>query len=132
MEDYKDKLFQGANSKLFEFSKALRQKQTEAEDIMWQCLRNRKILGFKFRRQHPLDKYIADFYCYEVKLVVEVDGGIHNRLENREYDKGRSDELRELGITVIRFTNEEVSDHIEMVLNVIRRYLQPHPFIPSP
>jgi very-short-patch-repair endonuclease len=132
MEDYKDKLFQGANSKLFEFSKALRQKQTEAEDIMWQCLRNRKILGFKFRRQHPLDKYIADFYCYEVKLVVEVDGGIHNRLENREYDKGRSDELRELGITVIRFTNEEVSDHLEMVLNVIRGYLQPHPFIPSP
>jgi very-short-patch-repair endonuclease len=132
MEDYKDKLFQGANSKLFEFSKALRQKQTEAEDILWQCLRNRKILGFKFRRQHPLDKYIADFYCYEAKLVVEVDGEIHNRLENREYDKGRSDELRELGITVIRFTNEEVSDHIEMVLNVIRRYLQPHPFIPSP
>jgi very-short-patch-repair endonuclease len=124
MENYGEDLFKGANGKLFEFSKVLRKAGTETEDILWQCLRNRKILGFKFRRQHPLDKYIADFYCYEAKLVIEVDGEIHNKLENKEYDKGRSYELKEHGITVIRFTNEEVNDHLDMVLNVIKGYLQ--------
>ncbi len=61
MEEYKDNLFHDANSKLFEFSKALKRNQTEAEEIIWQCLRNRKIMNFKFRRQHPIHQYIADF-----------------------------------------------------------------------
>ena len=124
MEKYGDELFKGANPKLFEFSKILRKTQTDAEDIIWQSLRNRKILGFKFRRQHPLGKYIADFYCYEAKLVIEIDGGIHNQLENKEYDNGRSFELEELGITVIRFINKEVEDNLEKVLNSIKKHLQ--------
>nr|WP_316827778.1 DUF559 domain-containing protein [Pedobacter miscanthi] len=66
MADYKDNLFDGANSKLLEFSKALRRNQTEAEEMMWQCLRNRKILNFKFTRQHPVNKHIGDFYCHEL------------------------------------------------------------------
>ncbi|TCD26279.1 endonuclease domain-containing protein [Pedobacter psychrodurus] len=125
MDDYKDKLFHSANSKLFEFSKALRKNQTEAEEIMWQCLRNRKILNFKFRRQHPLHKYIADFYCPEAKLVIEVDGGIHEKAENQEYDQNRTDELKQIGITVIRFTNEDVNNNLDKVINVIKRYLSP-------
>ncbi|MGN8055800.1 endonuclease domain-containing protein [Pedobacter sp. 22163] len=125
MEEYKDKLFHGANLKLFEFSKALRKNQTEAEEIMWQCLRNRKILNFKFRRQHPVHKFIADFYCHEAKLIVEIDGGIHNHHENQEYDQNRTDELKEIGITIIRFTNEDVNNNLNEVINVIKRYLSP-------
>ena len=124
MENYGDELFKGADAKLFEFSKVLRKTQTEAEDMVWQSLRNRKILGCKFRRQHPIDKYIADFYCYEAKLVIEIDGGIHNQFDNIEHDKNRSYELEELGIKVIRFTNEEVKNSLEMVLNVIKEHLK--------
>lgn len=124
MENYGDELFKGANPKLFEFSKILRKTQTNAEDMIWQCLRNRKVLGFKFRRQHPIGKYIADFYCYEAKLVIEIDGGIHNGIENQEYDKNRSFELEELGISVIRFTNEEVKKELEKVLSNIKAHLQ--------
>ena len=87
MEEHKNNLFHGANSKLFEFSKALRKNQTETEEIIWQCLRNRKLLNFKFRRQHPLHQYISDFYCHEAKLIIEIDGGIHNNPENQEYDQ---------------------------------------------
>ena len=125
MDDYKDKLFHGANSKLFEFSKALRKNQTEAEEIMWQCLRNRKILNFKFRRQHPVHKFIADFYCPEAKLIIEIDGGIHNHHENQKYDQHRADELKAIGITIIRFTNEDVNNNLNEVINVIKRYISP-------
>ena len=124
MANYEDELFKGANHKLFEFSKVLRKTATETEDVLWQSLRRKQLNGFKFRRQHPLDKYIADFYCHDAQLVVEVDGEIHNTEENKEYDKGRSYELKELGITVIRFTNEEVTENLNMVLNVIKRHLE--------
>jgi len=125
MEEYKDNLFHGANSKLFEFSKALRRNQTEAEEIIWQCLRNRKILNFKFRRQHPLHQYIADFYCHEAKLIIEIDGEIHNNPENQGYDQNRTDELMKIGITVIRFTNQEVNNNLDEVINIIKNYLLP-------
>lgn len=124
MKNYGEDLFKGANHKLFEFSKVLRKTQTDAEEIVWQSLRNRNILGFKFRRQHPLDKYIADFYCHEAKLIIEIDGGIHNQADINEYDKNRSYELEELGIKVLRFTNEEVIDNLEMVLEVVIGFLQ--------
>eukprot|EP01012_Entosiphon_sulcatum_P036337 TRINITY_DN46310_c0_g1_i1.p1 TRINITY_DN46310_c0_g1~~TRINITY_DN46310_c0_g1_i1.p1 ORF type:complete len:126 (+),score=10.51 TRINITY_DN46310_c0_g1_i1:95-472(+) len=123
MEEYKDNLFHGANSKLFEFSKALRRKQTDAEEMMWQCLRNRKLLNFKFRRQHPIHQYIADFYCHEAKLIIEIDGGIHNNPENQEYDQNRTIELMKIGITVIRFTNEDVNNNLDEVIKVIKNHL---------
>lgn len=125
MEEYKDNLFHGANSKLFEFSKALRRNQTEAEEIIWQCLRNRKILNFKFRRQHPVGKYIADFYCHDAKLIIEIDWEIHNNPENQEYDQKRTDQLNDIGITVIRFTNEDVIKGLDEVINIIKNYLLP-------
>lgn len=125
MEEYKDNLFHDANSKLFEFSKALKRNQTEAEEIIWQCLRNRKIMNFKFRRQHPIHQYIADFYCHEAKLIIEIDGGIHNNPENQEYDQNRTDELMKIGITVIRFTNQEVNNNLDEVINIIKNYLLP-------
>ena len=125
MEEYKKNLFYGANSKLFEFSKALRKNQTETEEIIWQCLRNRKLLNFKFRRQHAVHKFIADFYCHEAKLIIEIDGGIHNNPENQEYDQNRTIELMKIGITVIRFTNEEVNNSLDRVINAIKSCLSP-------
>ncbi|GAA4198984.1 hypothetical protein GCM10022289_08580 [Pedobacter jeongneungensis] len=91
--------------------------------MMWQCLRNKKILNFKFRRQHPLHQYIADFYCHEAKLIIEIDGGIHNNPENQEYDQNRTVELMKIGITVIRFTNEDVNNNLDEVIKVIKDHL---------
>lgn len=92
---------------------------TEAEDILWKHLRNKKLNGLKFRRQHPLDIFIADFYCHEKKLVIELDGGIHDILEQKEYDEGRTSELEGKGFKVIRFRNEEIMNDLEDVLNRI-------------
>lgn len=63
---------------------------TQAEEILWKHLRNKKLNGMKFRRQHPLDMFIADFYCHEKKLIIELDGGIHETPEQQEYDEGRT------------------------------------------
>jgi very-short-patch-repair endonuclease len=122
-----DNLHKGANPRLFHFARLNRKAQTEAEKILWGCLRNRK-LGFKFRRQHPIADFIADFFCLESNLVVEVDGDYHNELEQQQYDEGRTYELSELNISVIRFTNKEVVENLEYVLKTILNHLKsPHP-----
>ena len=100
---------------------------TEAEKILWEALRNRKLIGAKFRRQHPISVFILDFYCHEYKLVVEIDGGVHEDVEVKEYDKGREEELRELKLKVIRFKNEEVMENLKEVLEQIKKYLTPGP-----
>ena len=96
---------------------------TEAEKILWSCLRNRKFYGFKFRRQHPVSDFIADFYCHEANLVVEVDGEYHNDSEQRAYDENRTYHLKELRIKVIRFTNSEVINNLDYVLHEISTHL---------
>ncbi|MEJ7679706.1 MAG: endonuclease domain-containing protein [Segetibacter sp.] len=116
METYNNNLHKNANPKLYEYGKALRKETTEAEQKLWEYLRDRKLNGLKFRRQHPLHNYIADFYCNEIKLVIEIDGGIHATKDNAEYDKGRTYELQELGVTVLRFWNDEVMNNIKMVI----------------
>jgi very-short-patch-repair endonuclease len=90
--------------------------QTEAEEILWQRIRNRRLNGLKFRRQHPLAYFIADFFCLECNLVIEIDGDYHNETGQKDYDEGRTFELQELNIFVIRFTNSEVIDNINFVL----------------
>ncbi len=117
---YNDNLHKGANGKLYEFSRELRQVETEAEKVLWEWLRNKKLNGLKFRRQHPLSSYIADFYCHEKKLVIELDGAIHETKENMDYDKTRTQQLNEEGIIVVRFRNEEVMNDIEAVIKKIR------------
>ena len=72
--------------------------------------------GLKFRRQHPIGIYIADFYCNKIKLIIEVDGKIHDKEENKKCDKEREECLRRLGYTIIRFTNEEIKLDIKKVL----------------
>jgi very-short-patch-repair endonuclease len=105
------RLHLGSISSTFEKAKNLRKTTTEAEKLLWN--------GLKFRRQHPILRYIADFYCHEAKLIVEVDGEIHNDVNALEYDAGRSHELKELDIKVIRFTNNEILKSIDSVLQQI-------------
>ncbi len=105
-------------------AKELRKRMTHAEVLLWERIRNNKT-GYKFRRQHPISIFIADFYCHEKKLVIEVDGMIHEHPDQKEYDIGREIELENLGIKVVRFTNYEVENNIEGViediLNIIAR-----------
>ena len=77
------------------------------------------INGLKFRRQHPIGLYIADFYCHKAKIIVEVDGSIHNNSETISNDITRQNDLEKLGYTVIRFTNAEIFEEADMVLNKI-------------
>ena len=80
---------------------------TSSEELLWNKLKGKQILSVRFRRQHPISKYIVDFYCHEAKLVVELDGKIH--LAKKESDRERTKEIEDLGLRIIRFSNEEVS-----------------------
>jgi very-short-patch-repair endonuclease len=102
-----------------EFAKELRQNLTPAEAILWTYLKNKK-LGYKFRRQFVFQNYILDFYCIDLKLGIEVDGGVHLDIINQVYDEVRENNLNKLGVTVIRFTNEEVYEDIDLVLQNIK------------
>ena len=108
-------MFYNASPMIFERAKTLRNNLTDAEKRLWNILRNQQILGLHFRRQHPIDCFIADFYCHSIKLVIEVDGGIHQNEEQKEYDIGRSAEIEKWGIKILRFTNEQVLSEIDLV-----------------
>ncbi len=126
MTDFKNNntLHQGAKSRIFTHAKALRNSMTEAENVLWNQLRNSRLNGYKFRRQHPIKRFIADFYCHEAKLVIEIDGEIHHEPRNKEHDDGRTYELQESDIRVIRFTNQEILNSMSMVLNNIHIAIQ--------
>jgi len=98
-------------------AKELRTKQTDAEHFLWRRLRNRRLEGYKFRRQMALPPYIADFVCLEPKLIVEVDGAHH--LLQQEYDAERTKYLQVQGFTVLRFWNDEVLRDIDLVLDAV-------------
>jgi very-short-patch-repair endonuclease len=119
--NYEETLNYGASMESIERARDLRKRMTEAEKLLWSYLRNKKLAGFKFRRQHPIWIFIADFYCHEVKLVVELDGGIHKEVEQKEWDENRTAEIDRLEIKVVRFTNEEVLGNIKEVLKQIKR-----------
>jgi leucyl-tRNA synthetase len=103
----------------YELAKEMRKGHTEAEDILWQQLRNNQ-LGEKFRRQHPVDAYIVDFICLQKRLIVEADGGYHENEEQKTYDAERTKVLDEIGFTIIRFTNEEVIKNTKAVIKKIK------------
>ena len=94
--------------------------------MLWTYLRARELHGYKFRRQHPISDFIADFYCHECKLIVELDGEYHNIIEQKQYDDGRTYELEKLKTKVIRFTNQAVLEHIDFVLDEISTHLFEH------
>ncbi|MDO8845735.1 endonuclease domain-containing protein [Methylicorpusculum sp.] len=102
-------------------SRALRNRMTDAEQKLWQCLRRKQINGWQFYRQKPLGPYIVDFYCAAAFLVIELDGSQHFEAEHREADRQRNEYLRGLGLTVLRFDNRQVLLEMEAVLEIIRR-----------
>jgi very-short-patch-repair endonuclease len=106
-------------------SRKLRKEQTESEAELWQLLRNRKLLNKKFLRQYPIAFvlegkkrfFIADFYCHEAGLVVELDGAVH--LKRKDYDKARDQTLKYLGLKTIRFSNEDIARNLKKVITSI-------------
>jgi very-short-patch-repair endonuclease len=106
-------MFHGAKPSGFEKAKKLRSRETVAEKRLWECLKENKLLGFRFKRQHPIADYIADFYCHRARLVVELDGDYHQN--QIEYDNNRTAVMNEFGLKVIRFKNEEVLTNINSV-----------------
>ena len=122
MKHYSNDMFYGANPSIFEKARLLRENLTDSEIMLWKELSKNK-LGFRFKSQHPIGIYIADFYCHKAKLVIEVDGEIHNSSDSKEYDFNRDRTMNEFGITILRFTNNEVLKEMEKVLKVISVYL---------
>ena len=105
-------------------ARSLRKKPTEPERILWRHLRNRNFAGYKFRRQHPFDDYVLDFYCPSAKLAVELDGGGHNYHAGQIRDRVRSEFLARRGVVVLRFWNHQVRQELDSVLRAIWIALQ--------
>ncbi len=114
MKELNRPMYYGAKPVTFQAARILQKGMTHPEKLLWDHLKGKKLCGLRFRRQHPIDFFIADFYCHKLKLVIELDGAIH--IGREEYDDGRSAEMEKYGIQVVRFTNKEVESDIESVL----------------
>lgn len=124
-------MFYGASNLIFERAKELRNRLTDSESLLWNHIKGKQ-LGVKFRRQHPISNYIADFYCHEIKLVIELDGSIHNLPEIASNDLERQKYLEEIGLTVLRFTNRELYHNLNQVLDKIKEAIQAEQLKASP
>jgi very-short-patch-repair endonuclease len=114
-------MYFGANKELILQARELRKDMTRVEAILWSFLRRQRVNGLIFRRQHPIDIFVVDFYCHKHKLVIEVDGGVHDLPEIIEKDENQTCELEQYGIRVIRFSNEEVITETEKVIEKIKK-----------
>ena len=112
----------GSTPNIEQSARSLRQNQTPAEKHLWNALNNKQLMGLRFRRQHPVGRFILDFYCPAQKLVIEVDGGIHDL--RQEYDAERTQEIERYGYQVLRFRNEEVLGDLEWVLESIVKAIE--------
>ena len=111
----------GASLNIKAKAKELRKNQTKQEKALWDRLRNRQLSGKHFRRQHPYNIYIIDFYCFESSLAIEIDGEIH--LKQKEYDLERTRFLESSGLMVLRFKNEDIEKRIEWVIKEINKFI---------
>jgi very-short-patch-repair endonuclease len=111
------------NPKLKQLSQTLRKNMTDAERLLWSKLRMKQLKNVMFSRQKPLGEYIADFYCHQAKLVIEVDGGQHYTADSIEYDRIRNEFMKNMGLIVLRFTNIDVLNNIDGVVEVIESKL---------
>jgi very-short-patch-repair endonuclease len=115
-------------SELIDFVRTLRTGQTDPESLFWHLLRDRRLLGLKFRRQHPMPPYVLDFYCDEIKLAVELDGGQHNQDEIATRDAERDRIVAKHGIELVRYWNHDVMLRTENVLeDLVERALKRRP-----
>ncbi|MFN2430930.1 MAG: endonuclease domain-containing protein [Cryomorphaceae bacterium] len=108
------------NKQLKEFARNLRKHSTQGEIILWKHILRASGTGVAFRRQRPIDRYIVDFICIELKLIIELDGETHVEKDDIARDKRRERRLRELGYHIMRFKNDEVFDHLKWVENEIK------------
>ncbi|MBO0343347.1 MAG: DUF559 domain-containing protein [Bacteroidota bacterium] len=109
------------------FRKKLRKNLTPAEAFLWRYLKAKKLKGRRFNRQHSIKNYIVDFYCASEKLVIELDGAVHNTPQAKEHDAKRTKVINELGYTVIRFENKMVFENLESVLSEIAEHFKQTP-----
>jgi len=113
----------GATPNVFRNAAKLRDDMTEPEMKLWEYLKT-KPFGFKIRRQHPLAGYVLDFYCHKLRLLIEIDGGYHLTKEQKENDDERTKYIENLGITELRFTNNQVLQKYEDVITQINKRLR--------
>ena len=102
-------------------ARKLRRHSTSAEEVLWSHLRGRSLLGLKFRRQAPIGPYVADFLCHELRLVLELDGPIHDEEAQISHDRNRDANLQALGYRILRVTNQDIRDDLESLFETIRR-----------
>jgi very-short-patch-repair endonuclease len=112
------------NPKLKEIAKDLRKNMTLSEVLLWKKLRNKQMMGYDFDRQKPIDKYIVDFYCKQLSLVIEIDGSSHNNEDVYNKDVERQKQLEGLGIKFLRFNDLEVKKSLPQVLNIIQYWIE--------
>jgi len=120
---HENSMWKGARQDLFFKANQLRIRMTASEQILWEAVRENKLNGQKFRRQHPVGIYIVDFYNHKNKLVIEIDGGYHNSEEQKLKDLEREEFLKFNGLKVIRFKNESINDNLQFVLEKISEEL---------
>jgi len=113
-------MYFGAKPAIFKLAKELRENETEAEKLLWTRINKNQISGLKFRRQHPINRFIADFYCVKINLVIEIDGSIHELQDHQNHDQGRTEVFNDFGVKVIRFTNEQILGEIDSTINQIK------------
>lgn len=123
--DFQDNegMFKGAPATLFVNAKKLRENKTAAEAKLWEELKGKKFFGHKFRQQHPMNIYILDFYCHQLKLGIEVDGGYHLEPEQKARDEERTGIIESFQVKIIRFNNEEVLTDISGVLKRLKEFI---------
>lgn len=108
-----------ASPEIFRRAKELRKSMTPAEVLLWEKVRAGRLNNLHFRRQHPISKYILDFYCHQYQLAIELDGSVHNQTDQKERDLGREEELEALGLKILRFSNDSVLNETQEVLKII-------------
>ena len=111
------------NKNLKQYSRTLRRNMTDVEKLLWSRLKGKQLKGFQFNRQKPIGNYIVDFYCLPAKLVIEVDGGQHYTSDGKEKDRVRDDYMAQNGLSVLRFSDRDVFENLDGVVETIYRYL---------
>ena len=115
----RSKRMRGTTPEIESAARWLRKNMTPAEQQLWAVLKDRQLNGSKFRAQHPVGLFIIDFYCPACRLMIEVDGSVHDT--QADHDKARTEHLKNHGYSVLRFTNDEITNHLPDVLNTIRQ-----------
>lgn len=120
------KLDENTEQAIKKAAKELRQKETDGESLLWHILRNRRFHGLKFRRQHKIGPFIVDFFCYKLNFIIELDGSVHNRLDQKARDRAREESLLSAGYSILHITNAEFFLDRSSALEKIESFVKQH------